>query len=200
MAQTSREIQKQQTKLRIYHAALKLIKQQGYADTSIRQITRESHVSLGTFYVHYTSKQDIIRENYYGDLAAYIGTHYEQYLTAHPQASLRDKILYFSMLQLHLSAEQGWQFVIIVFTAFFEEALDPEFHARDWEMLNTLRQLMCQANTEGHLVNHDPAASFTQLYTSVRGMMATWAYQRGSFDLVGQGQRYLDTVLTALYK
>ena len=96
MAQTSREIQKQQTKLRIYHAALKLIKQQGYADTSIRQITREAHVSLGTFYVHYTSKQDIIRENYYGDLAVYIGTHYEQYLTAHPQASLRDKILYFS--------------------------------------------------------------------------------------------------------
>ncbi|MCI2170917.1 TetR/AcrR family transcriptional regulator [Schleiferilactobacillus perolens] len=198
MPETSRDIQKQKTKQRIYETALQLFKENGYADTSIRQITKAAHVSLGTFYVHYTSKQDIIRDNYYEALAQYVKQHYAQYLADYPTASLRDKILNFSLLQLQLSAEQGWQFVTIVFTAFFEEALDESVEPRDWEMLDTLRKLLVQANTEGQLVSKDPQTAFQQLYTSVRGMMATWAYRRGQFDLVQTGRDYLEVVLDAL--
>lgn len=198
MPETSRDIQKQKTKQRIYETALQLFKENGYADTSIRQITKAAHVSLGTFYVHYTSKQDIIRDNYYEALAQYVKQHYAQYLADHPTASLRDKILNFSLLQLQLSAEQGWQFVTIVFTAFFEETLDESVEPRDWEMLDTLRNLLGQANTEGLLVSENPQVSFQQLYTSVRGMMATWAYRRGQFDLVQTGRDYLAVVLDAL--
>ncbi|WCZ18150.1 TetR/AcrR family transcriptional regulator [Lacticaseibacillus paracasei] len=198
MKQTSRDIQKQQTKQKIYQAAIKLIKRYGYAETSIRQITQEAHVSSGTFYVHYASKQDIIRENYYDELADYVKVHYSEYLKNHPKASIRDKIVYFSTLQLHLSAEQGWEFVTIVFTAFFEETLNPSNNLRDWEMLDTLRNLMIQANDANILINQDPQASFRQLYTSVRGMMATWAYSRGQFDIVQEGQAYLLNIINAL--
>ena len=125
MKQTKRDIQKQETKLKIYKAALTLIKRQGYTATTIRQITRQAHVSAGTFYVHYNSKEDIIRENYYGELSSYVSERYTSYIQRNPSASLREKILYFSSLQLKLSAEQGWQFVTIVFTSFFTETLNP---------------------------------------------------------------------------
>ena len=131
-------------------------------------------------------------------MADYIKVHYSEYLKNHPKASIRDKIVYFSTLQLHLSAEQGWEFVTIVFTAFFEETLNPSNNLRDWEMLDTLRNLMVQANDANILINQDPQASFRQLYTSVRGMMATWAYSRGQFDIVQEGQAYLLNIINAL--
>ena len=197
-AKVSRAQQKQQTKTRLFQAAVKLIKEQGYAKTTIRQITREANVSSGTFYVHYTSKEDIIRERYYDELANYVRENYGAYVVAHPSATVEERILAFSMLQLQLSADQGWQVVTLVFTSFFQETLNQEFELRDWKMLNTLRELMQQLNDEQKLANHDPELAFQQLYTSVRGIMATWAYSRGNFDLVTSGRAYLTTVLHGL--
>lgn len=46
----------------ILNAAIELFSENGYANTSIRDITRRSEVSIGTLYFHFKNKKDILKE------------------------------------------------------------------------------------------------------------------------------------------
>ena len=58
---TTREEQKQETKEKILASAVRLISQRGVKNTSIRDITNEAGVATGTFYLYFTSKEDVIK-------------------------------------------------------------------------------------------------------------------------------------------
>jgi AcrR family transcriptional regulator len=56
----SRQAQKQATAQRIFEAALDLFMQQGYAATTVEQITKAAGVAKGTFFTHFASKEAIL--------------------------------------------------------------------------------------------------------------------------------------------
>lgn len=53
------------TKEKLLLAVVKLVKEKGVKNTTIRDICKESGVSNGAFYHHYSSKEEILRETYY---------------------------------------------------------------------------------------------------------------------------------------
>lgn len=57
-------------KKKIIDCALKLINEKGYDNVSIQEITKEAGVSKGAFYIHFSSKEDLIEKNisYYDDM------------------------------------------------------------------------------------------------------------------------------------
>lgn len=57
---TSRKQQAIDTKLRIYENAIGLIIQKGYDSVSIKLICKESELSIGAFYHHFKSKDDLL--------------------------------------------------------------------------------------------------------------------------------------------
>lgn len=59
-----RKIQALETKTKIYNIAIKLLGTYGYDNVSIEQICKKSQVSKGTFYHHFTAKEDIIMALY----------------------------------------------------------------------------------------------------------------------------------------
>lgn len=53
------------TKEKLLSAVVKLVKQKGAKNTTIRDICKESGVSNGAFYHHYSCKEEILKETYY---------------------------------------------------------------------------------------------------------------------------------------
>jgi AcrR family transcriptional regulator len=61
-AQSSRERQKEETRKRVYEAALEVFRRDGVAASSIDDVARLAGVSRGTFYFHFPTKEDVLAE------------------------------------------------------------------------------------------------------------------------------------------
>ena len=57
-----RKAQKEETRKKIKEAALFSFEKKGYGDTQIGDITKKAGVAQGTFYVHYSSKEELLDE------------------------------------------------------------------------------------------------------------------------------------------
>lgn len=57
---TSRDIQAKETREKLERTAMELIAKQGYHNVTISHICKACHVSVGTFYLYFNSKKDII--------------------------------------------------------------------------------------------------------------------------------------------
>ncbi|MEF9942332.1 MAG: TetR/AcrR family transcriptional regulator [Lachnospiraceae bacterium] len=56
----SRKEQAQLTKKKIFNTTLLLIKKKGYSKITIREICQNAQISIGTFYLYFTSKDEIL--------------------------------------------------------------------------------------------------------------------------------------------
>jgi len=56
---TSRQLQADKTRAEIYSIAVSLMEKQGFANTTIQEISEKAGVSIGTFYHYFRSKEDI---------------------------------------------------------------------------------------------------------------------------------------------
>ena len=66
---TPRSVQTQNTKEKIYKAAVDIIKKKGYEYLSISNICKVAHISNGTFFYHFKTKEDLL--SYYLKRAVY---------------------------------------------------------------------------------------------------------------------------------
>ena len=62
---TTRDIQREETKKRIYDAAFKLFDEFGYDKVKVSDIAKAANVSVGSVYYHYKNKEAIIDYGYY---------------------------------------------------------------------------------------------------------------------------------------
>src|SRR4051794_21507503 len=51
-----------ETRGRIFEAAIRLFAEHGYADTTVDRVVREAGVAKGTFFVHFTTKDALVTE------------------------------------------------------------------------------------------------------------------------------------------
>ncbi|MFT4978452.1 MAG: AcrR family transcriptional regulator [Myxococcota bacterium] len=57
-----RELQRQETRRRLYESALTVFRRDGYHDCSIEEIARVAGVSRGTFYFHFPTKDAVLED------------------------------------------------------------------------------------------------------------------------------------------
>jgi AcrR family transcriptional regulator len=55
-----RQQQAEQTKQKLYKNAIKLFQEKGFSAVTVEEICKKSNVSKGAFYVHFSSKHDIV--------------------------------------------------------------------------------------------------------------------------------------------
>lgn len=89
------------SKERIFNAAFKLLKQNGYENTGVRDIVNAAEVSIGSFYAYFKDKSDIAQEilkrygeEFYGSLATDI-------IASLPANAATEKIIYQLLKQMH---------------------------------------------------------------------------------------------------
>lgn len=67
---TRREQQKERTRVAIFEAAKTLFATRGYEGTSMRAVAEEANVAVGTIFVHFSDKLDLLTHVLYQDIEA----------------------------------------------------------------------------------------------------------------------------------
>ena len=82
---------------------------------TVSEICECAGIAKGSFYVHYRSKEDIIRESYYSDLGEYIERRYAAFLDEHPESTGGQRILRFLQLELEFAEYAGYELTCLAY-------------------------------------------------------------------------------------
>lgn len=189
MGRETRQEQAQRTKARIFDTAVSLIKAQGYDRVTVSQICQAAGIAKGSFYVHYRAKEDIVRECYYSDMDRYVRNAYETALRERPDLGAAERIQAFLCLQLEFAAYAGYELTCLAY-AMNLAACRPgaSEHFRRRTFAEILRGLLEEA--EPLLpAGFTREEAFSYLESVTRGVMATWCFSGGAYDLSESGRK-----------
>ncbi len=190
---TSRQKQALETEMKIVKTALTLIKDQGYENTSIREICSAAGISTGAFYHHFQSKEDMI------DIAF---STYDKYLVDVLETCSESdpfKMLRFVLLnQTEFLVREGGNLAAELYRALLSSstkyAIKKErlYYRTVWHYVDRcLREK--RLNTS---FSPDYLAEF--LIRIIRGDIIDWCLHDYSYDLMEYARKDLDIVFNGL--
>jgi len=103
---TKRQVQAEQTKQKIFESAIEEFESRGYDNVAIEDICKKCGISKGTFYVHYKSKDDIIKINLTQKISC-IGEKISNYLNAHANSTVSEKLTHYLLSFFELITDIG---------------------------------------------------------------------------------------------
>lgn len=180
------------TKQRIYATAVDLIKKHGYHQVTVSQICKACGIAKGSFYVHYESKEDIVRQSYYAEMGEYLESTYGFFLRRFPDASLPEKITEFLKLQLTFAQYAGHELTCLALSMDLSGCIsDPADHFRRRSFSETLLELL-QDNPHCLPKGRSVQDAFFFLESLIQGMMATWCFTAGTNTALESGKRMIE--------
>jgi AcrR family transcriptional regulator len=167
-----------ETKLKITRIATDLFKKKGFNDVTIRDICEASSISVGTFYHHFISKDEIVNTGHYQ-----IDLLWEERISNHIESDTKEYILYMfeeAGSQLH---ELGWDLASQSYQQLI--AAKTKYTLRkDRPIYQKVHQAITQGLSEGvFLQGTDPAELTETLIRCSRGVVFDWCLWEGGYDL-----------------
>lgn len=188
------QLKSQETKSRIFYAAKKIIRQQGYDALSIKNICEEAQVSNGSFYHHFKTKDDLL--SYYIEEQPSINPD----LLEPPENWEEAKI---AIIHVYLNyaaycRELGVDFISNYYTP-KNQALNPSIRTERSYPIVTVENYLRKAMEDGRLSPNLPLESIlTDIRMLVIGNVFEWCLHNGETDFEGNIRRsighYLDGV------
>ena len=192
--------QAEKTKAKLFETAVGLFKEFGYENVTVSQICREAGVAKGTFYVHYQAKEDIVKDSYYADMGDFVIDAYDAWRGANPSATIKEKVFDFLLTELKFSAKAGLELTCRAFVINLSECIhEKSRHFERRAFSKVLKDLLLEgiaANT--FCPERTVDELFLYLESFVRGLMASWCFANGEFDIIEQGERELGWLVDSL--
>jgi TetR/AcrR family transcriptional regulator, fatty acid metabolism regulator protein len=172
---TSRQLQAQKTKRKIYNSAIDLFNRHGFDNTTIEDISRKAGVSVGAFYHYYPSKSDIYHELFH-KLDEYCETTVTPKLT---EDDFYDNIiLYFKHYAAYNSA-RGTDAVKQLFNT-----LNVLFLDKSRYMFKLLHDIIKKGEEKNQLTGEMTSDEIHEfLMVVARGVVYDWLVHDGDYDL-----------------
>ncbi|MGO5073953.1 TetR/AcrR family transcriptional regulator [Clostridium sporogenes] len=187
------------TKNKIFETAIELIKEKGYNNVTISQICDKAGVAKGTFYVHYKSKEDIIKESYYSDMSQFVLEQYEKLISKDKNMSIKDKIEKFLISELMFTNHAGHKMTCRAYVTNLTNISEDSKHFERRGFTKDLKLLILEGVNQKVFETKQTADEiFLYLESFVRGLMASWCFYNGEFDIVEKGERYINEILKKL--
>ena len=187
------------TKENIFSTAVGLIKEKGYANVTVSEICERAEVAKGTFYVHYASKEDIIRESYYSDMGAFIEARYDGFLKCVPDSSGGERGFRFLSLGLEFAEFAGYELTCLAYALNLGACVPgPSEHLQKRAFSRILYREIASHMEEAQ-TGLSAAGVFTYLESVVRGIMATWCFSNRGFDMRDEGKTYLACAVKSVF-
>ena len=178
------------TQTRILQAATRLTKRQGWEATKIKDICAEAGVSIGAFYHHFASKQELMNRAFllFDDT---LGDHLPQQ-SASPLEAVKDVLL---VQTAFVVSEAG-----PIITEYYKNILmDQTRSAVNPERAYYKSVLACVENARAFLRGDlEPDYIAELLIKFVRGCLIDWCLHDCGYDVVERTGRELDFLLTGL--
>ncbi|MGL5616239.1 MAG: TetR/AcrR family transcriptional regulator [Sarcina sp.] len=204
----SRKEQAKLTKEKIFNTAVKLINEKGFDRVTVSEICAESKVAKGTFYVHFQSKEDIIKENYeesmsdyvLGNFDNFILNEYEDFAKNNPEKSIKEKIIRFLLSELVYANHMGYDLTSRVYITNISDSIKGNnSHFKNRDFLPLLKELLIEGiNSKVFNSSMDLDQLIFYIESFTRGVMTTWCLDGGSFDIVKVGEENIRQLIENL--
>lgn len=176
LKKTSRTIQAEQSKARIYRAGIELFSRQGFDHTSVTDICRQAGCSVGAFYHHFASKDAIIEETFRqaDDDFAVWKEHYQRGKTG--ELAVLEYMKAYGQLVVGNGLE---------FAKRFYHSNNKIFVKEGRPMQTSLTRIFAESMEDGSLsldVSSEEACRW--MFLCARGAVFHWCLHEGSYDLV----------------
>ncbi len=191
-SKTKRQLQAEQTKLKLFNAAVDLLAERDFDSITIRDIVDRANVSIGTFYNYYSTKLEVFYETY--QVAdRYFNETVAPRLT---QASCRERVLFFFEHYAHYSSELTDRKM----TRLLYSPDNPWFNRpQDNSLVGVLARVLQDGLDSGELDGRGDSAEAmaTLLMISVRGLVYHWCTTGFSYDLGKATLQFVQRLLRA---
>ena len=187
---TNRQIKALDTKDKIYNSAMNKFTEKGLERTTIQEICRDAEVSIGSFYNHFNSKEDIIYEIFKrADL------NFEQFKERNvDKKGIRELILEY--MDYYVSFVQTND---IQFTKFFYNTSNHYFVQEKRPMQEVLKSILREYDLElNRYYVEDTDMLVDRLFITSRGVIFHWCLKEGTFDLNEINRKHIEMVLSAV--
>lgn len=186
---TRRQLQTEQTKDRLFEAAVSLLEEKDFEQITIRDIVARAHVSIGTFYNYYTTKMGVFYETYR------VADHYfsETVTPMLTQATTCERIKFFFQQYAHYCSE----LTDMKMTRLLYNPDNPWFNRDSSQgMVGLLTWLLQDGLERGELTGTDSADEIASyLMIAVRGLVYHWCTTNGSYDLKLATEKFVNRLL-----
>lgn len=190
---TNRDYQAQQTKNKIYDAAILLMQTNGVKQTTIEKICKKANVSVGSFYNYFRSKEEILLsvfesgDRYFADVV--VPDIYK--------LSGREQINRFFWHYSHYIAGKGLDFIKHLY--FNNE--NKSFIDRKRYMHKLLNMILQQQTADGVMkTDLTPDELEDYLFIVARGIVNDWCLHEGEYDLADKTLFLINQLLSAYYE
>lgn len=182
------------TKHLIFESALTLFKQKGFDRVSIKEIADHAGTAKGSFYTYFSTKSDIIVEEFWAIDAYYRSIEAEVL----KQVTASGKLLRFTELQLtYVRDVIGCETLKVLYAnQVLKEGSDKVITDQSRFWYTFIRSIIEEGQQEG-LFNRRKTADCYALYfnRAIRGLFLDWNISSASFDLVEAGLDYCSSLL-----
>lgn len=179
------------TKEKIYAAALSQMKKNGYQAAKIASIAKDAGVSVGTFYLYFKSKSDILQTLYSTADDYFQTTVVEETAEKDAIESLRIFTLNYGML----NTATGLDVLRVLFNP------ENEWFTRIRPMQNVLSTIIKRGQEAGTITSERTCEDLEQaLFDLLRGVCYSWVIHNADFDLTDRMLDRLDLYLYGIIK
>jgi TetR/AcrR family transcriptional regulator, fatty acid metabolism regulator protein len=184
---TKRKAQAQKTKKTIYKVAMQLMNKQGFNNTTIEEISKKAHVSVGTFYLYYKSKDDIFFELYH-KADVYFKNEVSRQLA---EKNSLDQIMVFFKCYAKYNYERGLDAISQLYNT-----KNKLFIAKGRYMGLLLEKIIETGQEKKELIlDMTPQSIAGYLFIVARGTVYDWCLHDGDYDLEETMTRHIARLL-----
>jgi TetR/AcrR family fatty acid metabolism transcriptional regulator len=186
----NRQEQAQQTRNRIYTAAIDLLDRKGFDRMTVAEISKRANVSVGAFYHYFQSKNDILAEIF--RLAdEYFVQNVADSLTA---PTIPEQIVEYFDHYARFNISTGVDTVQQLFNPTIK------FFAKEGRPMQTiLAALIREGQERGELrADIDPEATVRYLFVLARGVVFEWGLRDGDYDIEHWMHEYIQRAVATL--
>lgn len=186
-----RQIQAEQTKDRLFEAAVALLAEREFEQITIRDIVARAEVSIGTFYNYYTTKMEVFYETY--RVADQYFTETVAPMLVQPTAYGRISC-FFQQYATYCSELTDMKMTRLLYNP------DNPWFNRDSSqgMVGILTQVLRDGLAAGDLRGEDsPEEMASYLMIAVRGLVYHWCTTNDAYDLKAAMAKFVDRLLGA---
>ncbi|WP_408956571.1 TetR/AcrR family transcriptional regulator [Natroniella sp. ANB-PHB2] len=185
---TSREIQALKTKKKLFETAIKLFKQKGYENVTIKEIANKTGTSKGTFYTYFSSKSEVIIKQF-----KEIDQHYIKVTENFKELkSAKEKLLFFLKEQLRfVITELNVDIVKVLYSS--QLRAETEKIIKNWNrpLYKIIHKIIKEGQRNDEFRSDISSKELTEIVARcMRSIFLDWGISNGNFDLVNEGQKF----------
>ena len=191
---TRRAEQAMQTRKKIFDAAFELLEMMPYEQITIKDIVNRANVSIGTYYLYFSTKMDVFyqtyvkADDYFVDIVAPMLT---------GPTARENMLIYFDQYAIYNSEYTSLRLTKLLYNSsntYFLRRSEPG-------MLSVLREVIQKGLDNGELDNSMTAERIEIfLMDCIRGLVYNWCIRDGEFDLRKATQRQFNLLYRAIRK